>query len=166
MQQGQFDFLNEQVFAFREVLELLSLERGAVEGYVDRGIFSPQYPASRGGSPTRRTWTGRDILKLEAISSLTKLGVAPADIKFLVAPRAHVDRAITEFQVRGATDAPFVIWVPKVEHEPFDDELSMRMRKRGVYAYMVFDPSSMIQRWVPRLRQHLNERESNESVAN
>ena len=162
----QEHFLNEQLFAFREVLQLLSLERGAVEGYVDREIFRPQFPGPRGGSPNRRTWTGRDILKLEAISCLTRLGVMPAHVASVVAPGADIDRAITEFQVMRNTEAPFIIWVPEVEREPFDERLSGRMRERGVYSYLVFDPSLMVEEWAVQLRQYLDKRERSESAAN
>jgi hypothetical protein len=156
------NFLDEQLFEFREVLQLLMVERGAVEGYASRGIFTPQFPQKRGGPRSRRTYTGRDIIKLETIASLAETGVFTMNVKPLVEAGGIIDQQIDRYIARRpelntqVQIHPLLGWLP--EYGPAD--LSKAMRRQGVWNYVVFDPACLVGRLAKTLQEYLRDREA------
>jgi hypothetical protein len=77
-------FIDRPAFSFSEVLTLTQLGRGTVEGYIKRGIVQLA-PVEQTGRGFHRKYTGRDVLKISAVSFLSKAGLAPEHIAWVVA---------------------------------------------------------------------------------
>jgi hypothetical protein len=155
---------DEPVLALREVLDLLLVTRGFVEGLKERGILAPRAQAGRGGAghEGKRTYSRRDLLKIEAVSRLAEIGMMPSVMAPIVKEGGNIDAAIEAWSRRpGAkTIRPIVI----LARDTYAEEdcpvarISARMRELGQEAYAVFDPESLIGKWTRRMAVYLEGR--------
>jgi hypothetical protein len=77
-------FIDQPLFSFRELLALLKIGRGTVEGYMKRGVVVPSASDTK-GSGHHRQYSGRDLLKFAAVAFMTKAGLSPEYVAWAVA---------------------------------------------------------------------------------
>lgn len=100
-------FIDKPCFSFSEILKLTRLGRGAVEGYIKRGIVELSVKGRGKGFHNR--YTGRDLMKIAAISFMSEVGVSPDYVRMVVASefvvRLNPDTGEALETTRGALDA-------------------------------------------------------------
>lgn len=157
---------DEPILALREVLDLLLVGRGFVEGLKERGILASRIQAGRGGAghQAKRTYSLRDLLKVEAVSRLVEIGMMPSVMGPIVKEGGNIDAAIEAWGRKpGAkTIRPIVIMARDTysEEECSIAKLSGQMRELGQEAYAVFDPEALIAKWTRRIAVYLDGRNS------
>jgi hypothetical protein len=155
---------DDPVLALREVLDLLAVSRGFVEGLKERGILTSRIQAGRGGGghEAKRTYSLRDLLKMEAVAELVDIGMMPSLLTPIVKDGGTIDAAIEacKLKPRAKTIHPLVI----IGRDTYSEEdcgiakLSARMRELGQSAYAVFDREALIAKWTRRLAIYLEGR--------
>ena len=157
---------DEPILALREVLDLLLVGRGFVEGLKERGILASRIQAGRGGAghEGKRTYSLRDLLKIETVARLVGIGMMPSVSGSIVEDGGTIDAAIeaSSRKTGAKTIRPLVI----IGRDTYSEEecgiakLSARMHELGQEAYAVFDPEALIAKWTRRIAVYLDGRNS------
>ena len=70
-------WIDKPAFSFADVVRLTGYKPSRIHGYVIKKQFRPQYPQPQGGAfgVERRTYTGRDVLRLLLLGPAVRFGV-------------------------------------------------------------------------------------------
>lgn len=157
---------DEPILALREVLDLLLVTRGFVEGLKERGILTSRVQAGRGGAghQGKRTYSLRDLLKIEAVSRLADIGMMPSVMGPIIKNGGNIDAAIAAWGRK--TGAKTIRPIVMLGRDTYSEEecgiakVSGQMREFGVEAYAVFDPEALIGKWTRRMAVYIEGRNS------
>jgi len=106
-----YEFLNRPRFSFRELVRLTALKPTLIHGYIQRGLFKPQFK-QRAGRPSGPSYTGKDVLRLHLIAAATEFGIY-RNAPLLAALLRRLDGAIAHFASgTPANTAPEIVTLP------------------------------------------------------
>jgi hypothetical protein len=110
-------WIDKPAFTFADVVRLTGYKPSRIHGYVVKKQFRPQYPQPQGGAfgVERRTYTGRDVLRLLLLGPAVRFGVhlAAGDRNGASQPTldalkrdldAHIDAVLSGTAVAGANE--------------------------------------------------------------